>query len=219
MRRVAHSPQSPELPAQLEAWEAGSLAHDGACSEVEVADVVLSDQDARGLALRAVKLTRVDLSGSRLDHLRVVDGTLANCNLANLHGRGADITRVTIETSRLTGTTLAEAVLRDLTIRDCRVDLASLGFSRLERVTFEDCLLSQTDFLEAQLESVRFHGCDLTGADFRGARLRRCEFRGSDLSELRGVESLRGAAMEWPHIVEMAGVWAAALGIEVLDSD
>jgi hypothetical protein len=28
---------------------------------------------------------------------------------------------------------------------------------------------------------------------------------------------LRGAAMEWPDIVDMAGIWAAALGIEVLD--
>jgi hypothetical protein len=29
--------------------------------------------------------------------------------------------------------------------------------------------------------------------------------------------SLRGAAMEWPAIVELAGTWAAALGIEALD--
>lgn len=68
------------------------------------------------------------------------------------------------------------------------------------------------------LDAVRFHRCDLTRADFRGARLKRCEFRGSDLTGLEGVESLRGAAMDWPGIVEMAGVWAAALGIEVLDA-
>ena len=36
---------------------------------------------------------------------------------------------------------------------------------------------------------------------------------------LQGVESLRGAAMEWPDILDMAGVWAAALGIEVLDAE
>jgi hypothetical protein len=36
---------------------------------------------------------------------------------------------------------------------------------------------------------------------------------------MQGVESLRGAAMEWSDIVGMAGVWAAALGIEVLDGD
>jgi uncharacterized protein YjbI with pentapeptide repeats len=86
-------------------------------------------------------------------------------------------------------------------------------------VTFEDCLLQQTDFLEAQLDAVRFHRCDLARADFRGARLKACEFRRCNLTGLEGVGSLRGAAMEWPDVVEMAGVWAAALGIEILDPD
>jgi uncharacterized protein YjbI with pentapeptide repeats len=109
--------------------------------------------------------------------------------------------------------------VHDLTVQGCRVDLASFGFSRLARVTFEDCLLAHTSFLDAQLESVRFHDCDLSGADFRGAVLRHCEFRRVELSGLEGVQSLRGAAMEWSDIIGMAGVWAAALGIEVLDAD
>lgn len=80
-------------------------------------------------------------------------------------------------------------------------------------------MLSQSDFLDAALEAVRFHGCDMTGADIRGARLKRCELRGSRLEGLVGVESLRGAAMEWPEILDMAGAWAAALGIEVLEGE
>jgi uncharacterized protein YjbI with pentapeptide repeats len=71
--------------------------------------------------------------------------------------------------------------------------------------------------LEARLESVRFYDCDLAGADFRGASVRQSEFRRVDLSWLEGVQGLRGAAMEWSDIVAMAGLWAAALGIEVLD--
>jgi uncharacterized protein YjbI with pentapeptide repeats len=86
-------------------------------------------------------------------------------------------------------------------------------------VTFEDCLLSHSDFLDARLDSVRFHRCDLTQADFRGARAERCEFRHSGLTGLQGVENLRGSAMGWSDIVEMAAVWAAALGIGVLDAD
>ena len=84
-------------------------------------------------------------------------------------------------------------------------------------MTFEDCLLAQTDFLEAQLESVRFHRCDLSRGDFRGARLHRCEFRRTTLTGLQGVENLRGAAMEWVDILDMAAVWAATLGIDILD--
>jgi hypothetical protein len=36
---------------------------------------------------------------------------------------------------------------------------------------------------------------------------------------LQGVDSLRGIAMEWADILDGAGVWAAALGIEILDPD
>jgi uncharacterized protein YjbI with pentapeptide repeats len=186
---------------------------------VELSDGVLANQHANGVTFDTVRLVNVAFSDSRLDDLRLADSVLSGCNLANNQAQRASANRVYIETSRLTGVHLPEAALRDVTIRDCRVDLASFGFSRLTRVTFEECMLAQTDFLDAQLESVRFHHCDLNRADFRGARMQLCEFRRSDLTGLQGVESLRGSAMEWPDIVELAGVWAAALGIEVLDAD
>lgn len=215
----AHAPESPDLPAQLEPGDISELVHDAAHVETDLSDVALIDQRANGVMFETVRLGNVDLCGSRLEGLRVADSALKRCNLANIQARRTHATRVTINTSRLTGIHLPEAVLRDVMIQDCRVDLASFGFAHCTRVTFEDCQLTQTDFLEAQLESVRFHRCDLARADFRGARLSRCEFRRSNLTGIQGVESLRGAAMEWPDIVEMAGVWAAALGIEVLDAD
>lgn len=212
-------PHPPELPYQLERAELGALAHDVAYEEIEVADAAVPDQHAGGVTLQTVRLTKVDLSGSRLEHLKLIDSRLSACSLANVQGRRANVTRVAIATSRLTGIHLPEATLRDVTIQGCRVDLASFGFSRLLRVTFDDCLLVQTDFLESQLESVRFRHCDLSRADFRGAALKLCELRGCNLTDLQGVKSLRGAALEWRDIVEMAGTWAAALGIEVLDTD
>jgi uncharacterized protein YjbI with pentapeptide repeats len=124
---------------------------------------------------------------------------------------------VTIADSRLTGLQLTEAHLSDLTINGCRADLASFAGSRLERVTFEDCVLAQSDFLDAVLDSVRFHRCDLRGVDLRGARLRHTELRGCELADIEGVDSLRGAALEWEAIVGLAGTFAAALGVRVLD--
>ena len=101
--------------------------------------------------------------------------------------------------------------------RGCKLDMASFGFARLARVVFDDCVLAGAEFLEAQLGSVVFDGCDLTGADLRGSTMRSCELRRCVLADLVGVERLRGAALEWPAIVEHAGVWAAALGIGVLE--
>ncbi len=218
-RRDAAIPHTPELPAALEPAEVGELSHDASYTECEVVDAVLSDQQANGVIFDAARLVNVELAGSRLDDLRLTDTELKRCNLANTRAQRAEAARVTFDGSRMTGIQLSEASLRDVTIRDCRVDLASFGFSQLTRVTFESCVLDQTDFLESKLESVRFHSCQLTRADFRGARMQQCEFRRCNLNGLQGVESLRGAAMEWPDIVDMAGVWATALGIEVLDSD
>jgi uncharacterized protein YjbI with pentapeptide repeats len=219
MPRATPSPGQPQLPHQINPGKIEALHHDDRIGDIELSDIAMIDQHANGVTFETVKLARVDLSGSRLEHLHIVDGALDGCNLANLRGRNANMKRVRVKSSRLTGIDLAESALSDVTVSGCRIDLASFGFSRCERVTFEDCLLVQTDFLEAQLDAVRFHSCDLTHADFRGARLKRCEFRGSDLTDLQGVESLRGAAIDWSCIVEMAGVWAAALGIEVLDAD
>ena len=124
-----------------------------------------------------------------------------------------------VESSRLTGIAFPEGSLRDLVIRDCRVDLASFGFAELVRVTFEDCLLAETSFLGARLHGVRFQGCGLTRADFSEASLQRCEISRCDLTGLQGVAQLRGAAVDRTGIVANADVWAAALGITVLDED
>ena len=171
------------------------------------------------MGLDTVRVSRVDLSGSRLDGLRLRDAGLAGCNLANLSSRGAEAARVRIEHSRLTGIGLHEGSLQDVTVTGCRVDLASFGFCVLVRVTFADCLLTESSFQGAQLDAVRFHDCDLRRSDFRQARLRRCEFLRSDLTDLDGVAHLRGAAIDWPTVVGQAGAWAAALGIRVLDTD
>jgi uncharacterized protein YjbI with pentapeptide repeats len=216
--RVAAAPPSPpRLPDRLELVTIEEVDCDDGGVELELTDTAFADQRADGLRLDTIRLTRVDLSGSRLQQVRVIDAELTDCNLANLHARGADASRLAIARSRLTGIELQAASLQDVTISGCRVDLASFGSARLARVTFDECVLTEATFLDAELDAVRFHDCDLTRADFRGARLRRCEFRRTELTQIEGVTSLRGAAIDLPTIVGLAVVWADALGIAVLD--
>ena len=79
--------------------------------------------------------------------------------------------------------------------------------------------MAEASFLGARLEAVRFQGCDLSRADFREASLQRSEFSGSELTELQGAAQLRGAAVDRAGIVANADLWAATLGITVLDAD
>jgi hypothetical protein len=213
------SPREPDLPDELpEGPVLGSLASETTLEALSLGDVDLRDADAAGVTLRTVRLHGTRLAGARLDGLELIDTALYGCDLANVRASAhAGWIRVRAQTCRMTGLTVGDGLLRDVTLRECRLDLASFAGCRLQRVSFEDCVLCQTDFLEAELDGVRFSGCDLTEVDLRGARLHRCELRDNRLDGLRGVERLRGSAMLWSDIVGGAGLWARTLEIEVLD--
>src|SRR5918997_3017896 len=130
-------PKPPRLPSQLDEKQLGVLVHDAAYTDMTLAEVVGSDQHADGVRFNTVRLTDVNLCGSRLQELKLTDGELTRCNFANVRGTGAQATRVAIEGSRLTGISFREASLCDVAIRDCRVDLASFDFAELVSVTFE----------------------------------------------------------------------------------
>jgi uncharacterized protein YjbI with pentapeptide repeats len=101
--RAARPPLPPESPIHLEAIDLSALSAQDAYQEVELVGTELSGQRAGGITFRNAGWTGVDLSESRLEQLRLDDCTLGGCNLANLHARGANLTRVSIESSRLTG--------------------------------------------------------------------------------------------------------------------
>jgi uncharacterized protein YjbI with pentapeptide repeats len=172
-----------------------------------------------GAAVHDVRAVDADLSGVRARGISLRDVELVRCTLANLEARTSRLVRAVVSESRLTGLGWFEGSVQDVVFRGCRIDLASFRFSQLERVTFEDCVLREADFEEVRCASVAFHGCDLTGASFANARFARSEFRRCTLDDLRGVEGLRGAAMEWSDILALAGAFAAALGVRLLDDD
>lgn len=149
----------------------------------------------------------------------LVDVTLRDCDLANVDGRRAHVTRVVAERCRATGVMLMQSRLRDVVVRDCRADLGTFAQATLERVVFEDCVLRDTSFASARLHSVAFVDCDLHGTDFEGARCSRVELRGCRLEGLRGIEGLRGAKLRWTDLMESATVLATALGLGVIDEE
>ena len=88
-----------------------------------------------------------------------------------------------------------------------RTGLSIVG-SRLERVDLAAARLPNLRIVDAVL-----HGCNLANVQARGASLVRCELR-----DLHGVERLRGVAIEWDDLLELAPALAAALGIGLLDA-
>jgi uncharacterized protein YjbI with pentapeptide repeats len=147
----------------------------------------------------------------------LVDATVLDADWANIKAFRFSAQRTMFTRCRLTGAELGEASLQDVTFADCRVDLAGLRAARLERVSFRDCRLGESELTNAKLKDVLFENCELREATFSGARLERVELRGCDLTNLRGVEALRGARMLWNDAIEAAPLFATALGIELVD--
>jgi uncharacterized protein YjbI with pentapeptide repeats len=193
---VSIEPQAPrhEEPETLAALPAGG----------ELADARLVDAEPAGRQARGLRLT---------------DVAVERGNFANLFADELALRRVAFAGARLTGAQWTRGALTDVVFRDCRIDLATFAGTTFERVVFEDCLLMQTDFRDALWRAVRFERCDLAEADFGGLRIARAELRGCTLDGAVGVERLRGAALPWGDIVGHAGLFAAALGIRLLEDD
>ena len=213
---TARAPLAPRVPGVLEP-AAAAFEHDARLVELALDGDAVPDLDARGLELVRLRMTGVELDGAQLLRPSLQDAELVRCSLAGALVREGSLSRVAFDACRLAGITWSEGTLEDVTFRDCRLELASFRFAGLQRVAFEDCVLREADFAEARCRSVRFERCDLEGAAFAGARFADAELRGCTLDGVTGVEGLRGAALEWPAIVGLAGTFAAALGIEVLD--
>jgi uncharacterized protein YjbI with pentapeptide repeats len=210
-------PRSPEVAAELPRADRDELIANRAADEVELAGLELRGFTLPNLRLRGSRLRAVELDEATLTGLDAADVVVADGSWANIRLEECSIARLEAVGLRATGAAFTESRLADATFADCRLDLASFRFAELDRVAFRDCRLEEADFYGATLRSVRFERCTLTGASLETATLARCELRGCDLAELRGVERLAGARMPLPDLVQIAGLLAAASGIEVVD--
>ena len=173
--------------------------------------------DAGSGQLSHALLADVDLNGSRLRAVRLIDVSGTSLDASNGDWRGATMRRVQFSGCRLTGLVLSEAKLDEVTFRDCKLDYANFRFAELTRVSFEDCVLSDADFQGVKCASSRFTGCRMHGTDFNKSELDGVDLRGSDLRLSGGVEALRGALVSTAQVIDLAIPLAEAAGIVVRD--
>jgi uncharacterized protein YjbI with pentapeptide repeats len=215
----ARPPASPRLPDELGSSGGIELGDDVRVAGEQVTDLTAAGLTARGIELERSRLSGCTLDGARLTRLSVRDCELERCSLAGVLAIDGSMARTRLTGCRLSGFSWAGGTLEDVTFADCLLDLAAFRQARLNRVVFADCVLREADVQDARARFVRFEGSDLTGASFAGATFDSSELRRCTLEDLQGVAGLRGAALEWPAIVGLAGTLAGALGLRVLDDD
>jgi uncharacterized protein YjbI with pentapeptide repeats len=177
----------------------------------------LGGADAGSVRFERAHLQDVDLVGSKLRALRLLDVAGERIDAANGDWGGAELRRVRLQEARLTGLDLGEARLEEVSFSGCKLDYVNLRYSVLRHVTFEDCVLNGADFQAASIEATRFHKCELREADFSKAELSHVDLRGSELALAGSVLGLRGAIVDSLQLMELAGALAHELGIAVED--
>jgi uncharacterized protein YjbI with pentapeptide repeats len=212
------APKRPELPDDLEETELGDSTLSGLRLErVALRRLVFEERAASDLRLDESLLDNVALDGCEAAGLTLTDVRVEGGSWANLRAVRGTLTRIEARELRATGVDFAETELRDVVFEGCRLDLASFRFATLARVVFRDCRLEEADFHGATLSSVRLEHCVLAGANVDGASFSQSELRDCELTGLTGAGSLGGVRMPWGDVLQIAGLLAAATGIEVVD--
>jgi|ERR1051326_4035908 uncharacterized protein YjbI with pentapeptide repeats len=194
------------------------LANEAVFRQLTVVGLDLSGQGGDGIEFEQCGFTRATLARATMEQVRFVDCVVDNSDWANASATKSGMLRVEFHLSRLTGLHWIDGSVRDVTFRECRMDLATFRFTSFKDVEFVDCNLTRADFTRADLRGARFRGCDLSGAQFaeadcRGTRFTRCELVG-----LGSVTSLKGATINPDDLAALSRTLAAALGITIADT-
>ncbi|MFF0039780.1 pentapeptide repeat-containing protein [Streptomyces mirabilis] len=200
----------------LEPHDGSELEPDGDYDGLEFREADFVGQDGGGATFMDCALTGCALDETRLHHARLLDSVLTG-----IRGVGTDLAESTwrdveLVDARLGGVQLHGAVLERVLIRGGKIDYLNLRKARLKDVVFEGCVLVEPDFGAARLERVEFVDCVLKGADLTAATLTDVDLRhAAELDIARGVDRLAGAVISQSQLLDLAPVFAAALGVRV----
>lgn len=208
----------PELPERTDGKPLGQTVLDDFKTRLTAWKDSLTDYpgyrpDLRGCNLQRHDLSKLVLSGARLDGTRLegadlrtarlewtdlVEARLEGADLREARLEGADLGGARLEGAdlswaRLEGADLSGAQLEGALLFEGRLEGANLIMARLERAVLHRAQLERANLGWAQLEGAGLHRARLEGAVLTEARL-----EGANLREARleGVRTLRGAAFQ-----------------------
>jgi uncharacterized protein YjbI with pentapeptide repeats len=131
----------------------------------------------------------VTISDLKAQRLHVQDALIENSDLASIDLTGSLFERVEITSTRLTGAIYAEAQMKSVLFRECKLNFVLMRMAKLQNCIFEKCNLTDADFYDADLSGTVFRGCDLSRADISHARLAGADIRDCRLDGMRGTPS------------------------------
>lgn len=123
--------------------------------------------------------------------------------------------QVEIRESRLGSAELHDATLRSVHFVGCRIGYLNLRDAHVTDLAFTDCVIDDLDLMRTQAARVALAGCRVGRLETTGARLSEVDLRGALLTDLSGLEGLRGTIISPDQLIALAPVLADRLGITV----
>src|SRR5262245_455151 len=116
-------PAKPKPPKSLDlaTLDEDDLRDEGAYNATGFYDLDLSGRSAKGAEFNQCRFNRVDLSGTTLNKASFTDCLVEYSNLANLHTDASTLIRMAVSDTRMTGVHWIDGVLRDVTLRGCKL--------------------------------------------------------------------------------------------------
>lgn len=224
-RRGPGSSGAPAGPVPLPRLTHGQLTpYAGRLAAGETYDALrLDGNDQSGVRAPDIGLLECVLSGGRWDGAVLTGARLAECLLQDVAATSLDVTH---------------AQFRDVLMRSCRwgvLDARAAAWTRVGVVggRWDYVNLRGAELAEVRLESVRIGDLDLAGAtvrrltlvdttierlDLHEARLTDVDLTGATLTRLAGIGGLAGATISPAQCLDLAGSFAAQLGVRVAQS-
>ncbi|WP_246235915.1 pentapeptide repeat-containing protein [Streptomyces boluensis] len=200
----------------LRPYGEGELTPDGDYDGLIFEGTDLSAAEGPGARFLDCALEDCALDGTVLRNARFLDSRLSGVRGVGTDLSGAALRDVELVDARLGGAQLHGAVLERVLISGGKVDFLNLRAAKLRDVVFEGVVLDEPDFGGASLERVTFHDCTLRAADLTGVRLKDVDLRGAARIDIaRGVDRLAGAVISPAQLLDLAPVFAAAVGVRV----
>lgn len=146
---------------------------------------------------------KIDLTGSDLSKLNLVNANLLGANLTSVNLEGSNLTTARLEKAKIISSNLKDVILPgaflvDANLTDTHMEKANLSATFLTRAYLKKVNLTQANLRGANLIGTNLTRANLTGADLAGANLREANLFKSILCEA----DLTGATLQNAILVE-----------------
>lgn len=209
--------QTPQLPVQLDELAAPQLHDDELFEDQRIISLDAIGVRATNVSFDECELVKPLFSQATLEKLQLRDVRIigGDCTATNASDGGS--LRVTFDDVRMTGFDASRSTYKEVSFRNCKIDMANFRFAKLKNVRFEDCNLTDCDFQSSQLTNVVFRNCTLQKVLLSNATCKQVDMRSSQIDNLVGWQSASGVIIDSVQLMHVSPELAQELKITVSD--